>query len=345
MATQCPSKLIRNTLTTRDGATLSYFIVGSGPGLIILHGAMNDGHGHRELAYLLSSSYTVYLLSRRGRGGSAAFPDSVINIPALLPRPSGVDDEDQQVVIVGGVSLQRSYNREFSKAVLETELSDINLLLEKTRAEYILGVSTGAIIVLAACISPTTVPAASNIKKAVIFEPPLQFTEIDTGMNVQGIGNYEEDMAAGDVPGALVSAMKLVQLGPGWIPRVLMKFLIKLVIGMQERQKAKEEKGVEGKSTVSMASMAPILRYDFAVAEEMIGDLRRFEGTGKTREILLLTGDKSPQYLKVVIDELEKVIEDAKRITIVGVGHEVLCNPDVRGNPAKAIGAVKEFLA
>jgi pimeloyl-ACP methyl ester carboxylesterase len=343
-----PQTLVKhthNTITTPDGASLSYYTIGSGAGIIILHGAMMDGLGHLELAELLSSSYTVHLLSRRGRGGSDPYPNAITSIPALLPLTTQPTDKNLHLVTVGGASFPRTYDRRFSRAVIEVDLSDINLLLETTKAEYIVGESTGAILTLAAFLSPLLVPALACVKKAIIFEPPLQFTELDTGLDVRGIKRYEEDMAAGDIPGALVSAMHLVQLGPGWIPRVVMKFLMGLMVAVQEKRKRRDKTdGEEGDGgTKSMADMAPILRYDFAVAEEMVGEVKRFEGVAGERKILLLTGEKSPRYLKVATDELEKDIEGAERMTIPGVGHEVLCNSDFRGSPKLAVETLKTF--
>lgn len=154
-------------------------------------------------------------------------------------------------------------------------------------------------------------------------------------------------MSTGDIFRALGSAMRLVQLGPVWIPRVVMKVLIKLLVGVQERRKMKEAASTDGgnRGGIRMAGMAPILQYDFAVAEQMVGKMNIFQGIATARKVLLLTGEKSLGYLKPVTDELEKTVNGADRVKIPGTGHEMLCNVDARGSPANIIRALRRFLA
>jgi hypothetical protein len=77
--------------------------------------------------------------------------------------------------------------------VTQTELSDLNLLIEKTQAKYLLGVSSGATLILAACLSPQFIPSLSSIKKIVLFEPPMQFADLDTGLDISGLRRYEDE--------------------------------------------------------------------------------------------------------------------------------------------------------
>lgn len=143
----------------------------------------------------------------------------------------------------------------------------------------------------------------------------------------------------GDLPGAMITAMNLVQIGPGWIPRPIMRILAILMIRSQK--KSVEEVLRDG--NVTMAELAPVLRYDFAIVEQMVGKSSRFEAVGSDIEILLLDGSNSPAYGRVVTDRLETAIPGAQRVTIDGVGHELLCNQDFRGRPAKAVETIKNF--
>ncbi|GAA3092175.1 alpha/beta hydrolase [Nonomuraea salmonea] len=96
-------------VTSDDGATIGYHQVGRGPGLVILHGAMQTGRSQLDLAQALSADFTCYLPDRRGRGSSG---------------PAGT-----------------AYG-------LEREVADLSALIEATGARHVAGVSSGAIITL-----------------------------------------------------------------------------------------------------------------------------------------------------------------------------------------------------
>ncbi|KAK9365630.1 Alpha/Beta hydrolase protein [Lipomyces kononenkoae] len=101
------------TVTSKDGTLISYLKVGEGPGIIILHGAMESAYSHIELARALSDSFTVYLPDRRGRGRSG---------------PYGLDFSTQK------------------------EVEDLDALLSKTDSHFVMGVSAGAIVALNASL-------------------------------------------------------------------------------------------------------------------------------------------------------------------------------------------------
>jgi pimeloyl-ACP methyl ester carboxylesterase len=101
------------TITSFDGATISYRQLGQGPGLIIIHGGLETWRSHRDLAELLSSTFTVYVPDRRGRG---------------LSSPPGPD-----------------YG-------MQTEVADIETLSRETGARFGFGVSSGALILLQTCL-------------------------------------------------------------------------------------------------------------------------------------------------------------------------------------------------
>ncbi|GAA2874750.1 alpha/beta fold hydrolase [Nonomuraea rubra] len=97
------------TVTSADGTTISYRETGQGPGLVIVHGAMQTSHSQLELAEALATDFTCYLPDRRGRGDSG---------------PAGPDHG------------------------LAREAEDLGAVLKATGARYAVGVSSGAIITL-----------------------------------------------------------------------------------------------------------------------------------------------------------------------------------------------------
>ena len=120
-------------------------------------------------------------------------------------------------------------------------------------------------------------------------------------------------MKAGNIVDAMITAMGLVQIGPGWIPRPIMRLVANLMIRSQK--KSPEEVLRDGNTT--MKELAPVLRYDFAVVEEVVADSTRFSSVGENREILLLDGGNSPAYAKIATDRLEQVIKGAQRVGII----------------------------
>src|SRR5690606_18487131 len=81
-------------ITSADGTRIGYRILGSGPGVVLLHGAMSSGYHHLHLARLLADRFTAYLPDRRGRGLSGPYrPDDgldteVEDLAALLADPA-----------------------------------------------------------------------------------------------------------------------------------------------------------------------------------------------------------------------------------------------------------------
>jgi pimeloyl-ACP methyl ester carboxylesterase len=62
--------LAEHRVRSDDGTTLAYHTVGEGPGLVVVHGALQTGKGYLRMAERLADSFTVHLMDRRGRGGS-----------------------------------------------------------------------------------------------------------------------------------------------------------------------------------------------------------------------------------------------------------------------------------
>jgi pimeloyl-ACP methyl ester carboxylesterase len=58
-------------ITARDGVTIQIHSVGSGPGVVVLHGAGVSVRDYRRLADRLAARFTVYLFNRRGGPDSA----------------------------------------------------------------------------------------------------------------------------------------------------------------------------------------------------------------------------------------------------------------------------------
>jgi pimeloyl-ACP methyl ester carboxylesterase len=355
--------LVHNFATAPDGGKLSYYTVGSGPDLLVLHGSATFALLHEELAVALSPYYTVHLASRRGRGRSSPYPQPVLELPTHCESHSLSTNTDgppaqpasppnpNAILQIGSTSFTRTYNPAFAAAVIATEVSDIETLVAATQAEYILGVSSGGLITLQTLLKTPRSPSLSSLRKVAIMEPPAFFADRATTCRIGDLPRFERELVSGDMAGAAVTAMRVVELGPTWIPRWMMKALAKMMFRGQEGDVAKRKAlGEEDRGVCTMAGLTPLLRYEFALVEGMVGEAERFSALrsieaegGSGVDIMFLSGGKSPAWIKEGTAVLVKAMAGVKTVVIEGVGHELTCNAEMRGQPAKAVPALREF--
>ncbi|KFY38038.1 hypothetical protein V495_06795 [Pseudogymnoascus sp. VKM F-4514 (FW-929)] len=291
-------------LRADDGVELSYYTVGSGPGVIIIPGAMSSALSQYELALSLSSSYTVFLFSRRGRGLSGSYPP-ITDTQAPLRRLSAPSDNNPVDTV---------YDPQICQSVLKTDLKDLFDLMRHTRAKALFGISSGALLVLAAC-TPNhhgTDVAPPPIEKAIIFEPPLILSSPrGSGLRTR---DSDADRAARSDLAALVSA------------------------------------GEEDEGVVTMEMLAPVLRYDFMLVEAMVHGAEEFARVAQGRKVLFVGGGDSPEYLKFAMRGLVGAVreggfgEGMSWEEIGGVGHELFENKRRNGKVELGVEAVRRFL-
>ena len=109
-----PTPMTTHAVHSRDGTRIGYARSGDGPGLVLLHGALQTSRSFSRLAAELGDNFTIYVPDRRGRG---------------LSGPPG-----------DGYSMQ-------------AEVDDLAALLEATGAHNVFGLSSGALIALQAATS------------------------------------------------------------------------------------------------------------------------------------------------------------------------------------------------
>ena len=125
-------------VTAADGTDLAVLSLGSGPGLVVVHGSMQSAVSQLDLAVLLSAQHTVHLMERRGRGRSG-------------PYPMG--------------------------ACTQTEVGDVASVLAATGAHSAMGVSSGALLVGRAALSDPALERAVLFEPPLIVDGsiPLDF--------------------------------------------------------------------------------------------------------------------------------------------------------------------------
>jgi pimeloyl-ACP methyl ester carboxylesterase len=111
------------SVTSFDGTLIGYRQYGSGPGLVLVQGAMGSAHNFSQLAKALSDTFTVYVPDRRGRG-----------LSPLLYR------QDHSV---------------------QRDVEDLEALLTKTGTHHVFGLSSGALILLQAALTLPTIQKAA----------------------------------------------------------------------------------------------------------------------------------------------------------------------------------------
>lgn len=213
---------------------------------------------------------------------------------------------------------------------IQKEVEDIDALLIKTGAHYIFGLSAGALISLQATLR---LPA---IHKTAIYEPPL-FVH---GLPITLIKRYEKEMAEGRLAAALITAMQATQMGPQ-IFNVMPRGLLELLTNKMMENEDKNAK----RGDITMRMLAPTLQHDFRVVVEMHEALESFRGIHT--DVLLLGGNKSPNFLKTDLNLLEKVLTLVTRIEFPGLGHSAAWNYDKQrnpdGNPEQVAQKLKRF--
>ena len=71
-------------VTSNDGTTIAYDRKGSGPAVVLVGGALDDGAENAPLVPALAEHFTVYNYARRGRGASGFTGALVMTFAAYL---------------------------------------------------------------------------------------------------------------------------------------------------------------------------------------------------------------------------------------------------------------------
>ena len=281
---------------------------------------------HLTTASVTSKDGTTIGYRQLGRGpglvilhGTAESSHSHIELAEALADAFTVYLPDRR-----GRGLSGSYGTGYGVA---KEVEDLDAILTKTGARDVFGVSAGAIVALNAALTLT------SIHKLAIFEPPFI---LNGSPSAALLARYDREIAEGNVPAALVTAMKGSEMGPAllrampyWLLEPLTKYLI-----VREDRRAKA-------GDVTMRMLAPTLHYDFQLICESEGPLDRFKDI--RADLLLLGGTKSPTYLQTSVETLSKVFPRARRVTLRGLGHEASGNVDQWGKPQQVAQELRRF--
>jgi pimeloyl-ACP methyl ester carboxylesterase len=248
---------------------------------------MGTAHNYDQLAKSLAADFTVYVPDRRGRG--------------MSPRPYTPDHR------------------------LQRDVEDLDSVLSETGAEFVFGLSSGAIIAV------ESARVLGKIRKAAIYEPPFYVKGVPSRL----IARVNREIDRRDFASALVTVNQIVKLGPGFIPRPIFTMINRKVL------RDEKTKGTGGYA--SLQELIPAMRYDFRVVSDSRGDVEPFRAV--QAEILLLGGTKSPRYLKDAMATLEKILPRVHRTEFQGLDHSGPWNSDRGGDPEIVAQSLYRFFS
>ncbi len=281
---------ITSSVTSKDGTTIGYRQLGHGPGVILVHGAMMASQDFMELAGLLSNEFTVYVPDRRGRG---------------LSGPHG------------------------DHYSLAKECEDMQALINKTSAQNIFGLSSGAIIAL------QTALATPIIRKVSLYEPPLDDVNSSSYLDDRELDQkIDREIAQGKLGAAFASIIKAA--GEPTILSILPRFILEPFMAFAIREQAKQIKGDE----VSLETLIFTFHYDMRLSAEVEGNLESYKTL--QAQVLLLGGSKSKADMKSALNRLSMVLPHAKRIEIPGLSHSAGTN---NGKPERVARELRLFFS
>jgi pimeloyl-ACP methyl ester carboxylesterase len=203
------------------------------------------------------------------------------------------------------------------------DCEDVLALAEHTGAERIFGLSSGAIIALetALLVPPTWRVAA--------YEPPYSIAGRD---NAAWLERFDHEVRAGDLASAFVTVLRGTA-GPAWlafIPRPLLAALFAHAL--------RHDLTRGDPSDVPLKTLIPTMHSDALIVRETTPGIERLRAI--QAEVLLMTGSRSPAFLRSGVARLFELIPKAKHVELPGVGHTAADN---RGQPALVAEALRQF--
>jgi pimeloyl-ACP methyl ester carboxylesterase len=193
-----------------------------------------------------------------------------------------------------------------------TEVEDLEAVLTAAGAERAFGVSAGGAVVLEAA---RTLPAL--LRKVALYEPALV---ADGAPHRAWLARFDQEIARGDVAGAMVTSMFGFELAPGFL-KVMPRGLL---TRMTEKMLVKEERQADA-DAVTMRRLAPTIHAEGALVAELAGRFATFRDV--SADVLLMGGSKGLRSLTPWRDELEQVLPHCRRVEFDGFDHGSSSDP------------------
>ncbi|MCY1140950.1 alpha/beta hydrolase [Actinoplanes sp. Pm04-4] len=209
-----------------------------------------------------------------------------------------------------------------SEHTIARDVQDLEALLAEAGTGYVFGLSSGAVITLEAA---RTLP---RITRAAVYEPPFY----PRGISHDGIRRLNTDIENGRLAAALAGSLRTSGTAPALLqglPKFAARLLAGAVLAIDGRKPGPAPK---------LRDMLPGIRYDFNVVGGMDGKMATFRSVDKP--MLLLSGTRSPAFLRQSIRELAGVLPQATHIEFDGLDHGGSWN---NGRPEVVAAALRKF--
>ena len=207
------------------------------------------------------------------------------------------------------------------------DVEDIDAILSKTGATYVFGLSSGAVITLEAART------LDRVVKVAVFEPPFYAN----GISHAGIRRLNAEIEGGDLGAALIDSLLTAGTAPmvfKLLPRPIARLFGRAVLSADARRRSPYAR---------LRDLLPGVRYDFNAVGGMDGKINFYADMHKP--VLLLSGTKSPAFLRQSVRTLEQILPIAQHVELDGLGHDGPWNESRGGQPHDVAGALRNFFA
>jgi hypothetical protein len=117
-----------------------------------------------------------------------------------------------------------------------------------------------------------------------------------------------------------------------------------LLAALTDKAMSAEDKKA-GPGDVTMRALAPNLRWDCVILDQMAGTLTTFANLDQ--DVLLMSGTKKgPRFLMPAFDDLAAPLPHNRRVTLPGLDHGSPADPSQTnsgGNPTAVAPSLREF--
>jgi pimeloyl-ACP methyl ester carboxylesterase len=249
---------VTNSLVySQDGTNITYYSMGKGPSIIVIHGMFSTSEDLRMLAQELSDSFTVHVVERRGRGRSG---------------PQG---------------------NEYS---ISKECEDLQAVQEATGATLLFAHSYGGLVAL------ESVRMNTSFTKMALYDPGVS---INNSIPRDWLPEYEKALNRNDIVGALVSIARGNNKALKRLPKWLVTFLFNM--------------GVRGKQKNKMEILLPTILKEHRAGECLDSTCSNYQFINT--DVLLIAGEKSPEWVHQVIPVLDKTLSHSKKLILPNLNH------------------------
>lgn len=205
------------------------------------------------------------------------------------------------------------------------DVEDIEAVLAATGASQVFGLSSGAVITLQAA---RTLP---GITRAAVYEPPFY----PDGIAHVGVQRLNAEIERGDLASALITSLRTAQTAPAplrVLPLPLARRLAVAVLAVDDRRPSAHAR---------LRDLLPGVRYDFRVVAGLDGKMSAFASLDKP--VLLISGSRSPTFLRRSVLDLERALPRSSRVELPGLSHSGPWNASRGGRPRDVAAALEHF--